>query len=185
MVRTRRITQTPKKAPDQKAIQAQLDEADRTRAASSLRRPERPTGQPRSRSIASLPAADWSARLRRFHGYRGHAPPLRARSRPSHAAEPVSGTRRTSSTPNAPAASLALIVREATTRSAHRASIRLACGFFDHSFDEKMPHRLFHNPQRIQRNLHVRQVNAKDFRSRSRDCRSDSFTESLSCRRCL
>ena len=66
-----------------------MDVADRTRAASSLRRPERPTGQPRSRSIASLtgrrlecnaPQVSWLSRPRAHHFERRAQPANRLRS---------------------------------------------------------------------------------------------------------
>jgi hypothetical protein len=37
----------------------------------------------------------------------------------------------------------------------------LTGGFFDQCFDVEMPHRLFHQAQRIQRDLHLRQVGAE------------------------
>ncbi len=58
-----------------------MDDADRMRATSSHRRP-RERAQADSLVPAGsrvLPAADWSATPRRFHGYRGHTTPLRAR----------------------------------------------------------------------------------------------------------
>ncbi len=58
-----------------------LDDQDATHNANPKKTPDwrRLTKQPRSRTTASvLPAADWSAMHRRFHGYRGHAPPLGA-----------------------------------------------------------------------------------------------------------
>ena len=50
-------------------------------------------------------------------------------------------------------------------------------GFFDHAFEVKMLHRLFHNPPRNHRNLRVRQIGAKIFRSGARDLLRSLATE--------
>ena len=78
------------RARTKRRLQAQLDEAGRTRATYSLGRSARPTGDsPVPAASRGLPAADWSATRRRFHGYRGHAPPRStALSPPSGAAAP-------------------------------------------------------------------------------------------------
>ena len=74
-------------ARTRRRLQAQMDVADRTRAASSLRRPE--AGQPRSRSIASFtgrrlecnaPQVSWLSRPRAHHFERRAQPANRLRS---------------------------------------------------------------------------------------------------------